>query len=344
MPESKEYYQSLPAKELLSDEFFIESIKNPGPASIAFWNEFLVLYPEKRTEIDEAAAFLNGLKFSDYKAGSGVKERIWENVIARESQKPKVVSLNSRWWYRAAAAVAAIAVMTTVWMLMGESNNQISTQYSEVKKVSLPDQSEVVLNANSSIQYKKKWKKGVPREVWLKGEAFFEVKHLNTPGQPVLEDEKFIVHAGDLKVQVLGTSFNVNNREQLTEVVLHSGSVQVNFENNPGIILKPGERITYNPETKEVTKSIITSQDKIAWKNKELRLDNTSLRDLVSRIENYYGYQVKVEDEKILDRQVSGTGASGFSLDDEAALFRSLEIILNIEIIKKDKTLYIRNR
>jgi ferric-dicitrate binding protein FerR (iron transport regulator) len=254
--------------------------------------------------------------------------------------------MQRRRWIWAAASVLAVGILSVWFLLQSGANNNISTRFGEVRQVSLPDQTLVTLNANSKLEYKKQWKKGEAREVWLKGEAFFEVTHLNRQGQPIKEEERFIVHAEGIKVQVLGTSFNVNDRDGFTKVLLQSGSVQIDFDdkNKESIILKPGDVAKLDRRTKDVIRETANGGNETSWKKKELRLDNTSFADIISRIENYYGYKVKVEDERLLGRQVSGTGASSLSLEDEETLFKSLEIILSIKIDKKDKTIYIKNR
>src|SRR5699024_12530140 len=98
----------------------------------------------------------------------------------------------------------------------------------EIAEVILPDDSRVRVNANARLRYSRRWNSAENRMVSLEGEAFFEVK------KDEVTQKKFIVNAGDLKVEVLGTEFNVNTRhpgsypgqERTTKVILESGYVR----------------------------------------------------------------------------------------------------------------------
>lgn len=341
---SKEYYKDLSSEELIQDDFFIKSIQLPDEKTGSFWKEFALEYPEKKDEVEEARHLLQKLKFFDPKASTGAKERIWMNVLSEAKKGGAVVKMNSRRrWIWAAASVAAVVLATTAWLMMQPgSNAKDSTRYAEVKQVILPDQSVVTLNANSSIEYKKEWKEGKPREVWLKGEAFFDVKHLNKEGEPVKGSDRFIVHAGATNVEVLGTSFNVSDRQEVTKVVLQTGKVRLDFKDKQtaSVTMEPGEVVNYDGQSKRLVKGKTTTEKYTSWKKKEFLLDNTSVEEVVAVIENTFGYKVVIEGKEMLNRQLSGTGK--VSLENEETLFRSLEAMLDAEITKKDDTLYIK--
>lgn len=343
---SKEYYKDLPLEELTQDDFFIQSIQLPDEKTATFWREFLLQYPDKKNEIEEAGRFVENLKFFNSAAPTGAKERVWNHIISEAKKEGSVVSINSkRRWMWAAAAVAGIIVVTAAWLLL-QSENTIkeSTRYTEVKQVTLPDQSVVTLNANSSIEYKKEWKAGQPREVWMKGEAFFDVKHLNKEGQPVKASDRFIVHAGTTNVEVLGTSFNVSDRQAVTKVVLQTGKVRLDFKDKQtaSVTMEPGEVVNYDQQSKRLVKGKTTTEKYTSWKKKEFLLDNTSVEEVVAVIENTFGYKVVIEGKEMLNRQLSGAGK--VSLENEETLFKSLELMLDVFITKKDDTLYIKKK
>src|SRR5690606_15777064 len=110
---------------------------------------------------------------------------------------------------------------------------QCTTGYGETRKINLPDGSLVVLNANSELKYESNWQQAPMREVWLQGEAFFEVVKTT-------EEKQFIVHTGSLDVEVLGTQFNVHNRHQKVQVVLSSGKVKLQpLERQESLLMNP---------------------------------------------------------------------------------------------------------
>ncbi|HEX2628497.1 MAG TPA: FecR domain-containing protein, partial [Chitinophagaceae bacterium] len=247
---SKEYYGNLSAEELAQDDFFIESVQKKTTDN-SFWNEFLIDYPHQRETFDEAVAFVQSLHFSNDRPAAGVKERIWNN-IKEETSPGKLVSLrSSKKWMWAAAAITILIACSAIWMITmnGQQHTTMGTAFGQTRQVILPDQSIVMLNANSSIEFDPKWDGKAKREVWLKGEAFFDVKHLHQQGA-IKESDRFVVHVGNTAVEVLGTSFNVSDRRQVTKVVLQTGSVRVDFadKNIASVMMSPGEMMQYDQQ------------------------------------------------------------------------------------------------
>ena len=101
------------------------------------------------------------------------------------------------------------------WRLKAPGRYTVNTDYGKISRLVVPDSSVVVLNANSTIKYEKKWDKNAPRELWLNGEAFFDVKHLDNDHK-IENYERFIVHTNNTTVEVLGTSFDIRERRGRT--------------------------------------------------------------------------------------------------------------------------------
>ncbi|RKR12477.1 FecR family protein [Maribacter vaceletii] len=117
-----------------------------------------------------------------------------------------------------AAAVAVLLVAS--YFYLGTLDQSISTQYAENKEVILPDTSEVLLNAESSVSYSEKnWDK--ERNISLEGEAYFKVA----------KGKRFTVATDNGTVAVLGTQFNVENRNNFFEVTCFEGLVRVTYNN-----------------------------------------------------------------------------------------------------------------
>ncbi|WP_025741843.1 FecR family protein [Aquimarina pacifica] len=117
--------------------------------------------------------------------------------------------------------IAAIFVIAFVayFSIFYTSNTTIKTLASQKISIELPDHSDVLINAQSSLSYSKKdWKNN--RKINLSGEAYFKVA----------KGEKFDVHTSLGVVSVLGTEFNVNQRDNFFEVVCYEGLVQVSYE------------------------------------------------------------------------------------------------------------------
>jgi transmembrane sensor len=341
---SKEYYEHLSFEEMIQDDFFIESVKYPNEKTNTFWTEFVMLYPHQKETVETSRRFVKGLEFGKDMAEPGVKEKLWQSIIDKATTETKVVPMNTRRrWMWAAAGLIGIMFMSATWLLLQKSSlTETNSKYGEVKQLVLPDQSVVTLNANSEIEYKKQWKKGEIREVWLKGEAFFDVKHYHQDGEAIRESDRFLVHVGDMTVEVLGTSFNVSDRRSETKVVLQTGKVRIDFKDGKkeSMSMEPGDLVKYDQETKQVIKEKTDTVRVVAWKRKELMLNNTTVQDIINSIENIFGYKVEVADTSLLSRQLGSTGTISFK--NEQTVFDALEVMLNVEITKTNNTLYIK--
>ena len=174
------------------------------------------------------------------------------------SQEEGSVSLTSRSFVRRNLIVASIVVtglLLSVYIFVNNNHSgklpaeqaqvaqnpevkQAETRNATKRKLELPDGSTVWMNAGSKLNYEK-IEEGALREVYLTGEAYFNVKR--NPKRP------FIIHTSTMDVRVLGTEFNVKAYpdDATVEASLIHGSVEVFLKNNPGkkYILKPDEKI-----------------------------------------------------------------------------------------------------
>jgi ferric-dicitrate binding protein FerR (iron transport regulator) len=342
MSVSREYYKELSVEELLQDEFFIRSMQKPDEDTAGFWNEFTQQYPEQRDKVEAARSFLQSLKFRQKQAPEGMRQAVWSAIAAEWDTKPVVSISRRRAWKWVAASVSAIAIIAlAVLFRPQEKKTLISSAYGEVKELVLPDQSTVTLNANSTLEYNPNWESGKPREVWLKGEGYFDVNHLHKAGEPLKESERFIVHTGGLRIEVLGTRFNASDRQSITSVVLEEGSVKVDIGDS-SLLMLPGEIVEYDRELKKISRDSVNVQKAVSWKRKELMLDHTTVEEVIKAIEEIFGYKVEIENENLLKRQITGTGT--ISMKDEQTLFKALEVILQVDIRKDGTILHIKSR
>ena len=106
--------------------------------------------------------------------------------------------------------------------------------------------------------------------------------------------------------------------------------------------MEPGEIVKYDQQTRRLVREKTATEKYTSWKRKEFLLDNTSVEEIIAVIENTFGYKVVIEGKDMLNRQLSGTGK--ISLENEETLFKSLELLLEVSITKKDDTLYIRKK
>lgn len=127
--------------------------------------------------------------------------------------------------------------------------NEVVSKHGSKSSLILPEGTKVWLNAGSKIYYHKDFTAN--REVYLSGEAFFDVTH--NAGKP------FTIHAGPVNIKVLGTAFNVKAypEDDLVETALLRGSIELTTVADPGrkILLRLNEKISINKTKRDIGKN-----------------------------------------------------------------------------------------
>lgn len=195
------------------------------------------------------------------------------------------------------AAVVALLVFSTGITTQPEKILLASTKAGEIKQVILPDSSVVILNPGSALYSNNPAR----REVFLEGNGFFKVKKLNS-------GKRFVVHANSLQVTVLGTQFNVNARSKQVEVSLTSGRVQVKEDgiNKKPEFMVPGDKLKLDNLNGHYEKSQFDTSLYGPWIKGEWNFKNTSLGEIASLIEDYYGVAVNFKTAKTKELKMTG--------------------------------------
>lgn len=233
----------------------------------------------------------------------------------------------------AAGFLVIIAVAAWIWWPSAGSV-EIHTAYGEQRTITLPDQSTVKLNANSTISFYGDWQDEEVRQVWLEGEAYFQVK------KDLDNERKFEVITRDLTVEVLGTIFNVNTREQATMVFLEEGKVQIDLEDKEeAILMDPGEVVTYSVKTRQSQKrKIIREEAPASWKDGTIILQKASLQTIMQKMEEIYGVTNKVNNQTLLNR----TFNFPMPIDNLDTAFLLLKESTGLEIEKRGNELIVK--
>ena len=203
--------------------------------------------------------------------------------------------------YRIAASLAILIAFTAILFSTFPKNIEYSTGFGEREKINLPDGSVVELNANSTLVWNKDWEKNGVRKVRLKGEAFFEVRHLD-------QDQKFIVSTSDVDVNVLGTSFNVSKRGEKTEVYLSEGSVKLGLKGKTEkeLMMVPGQKISYSKEKGSTLENRYQKLEIAAsWKNDVLYFDDKTVEEILKEVSEIYGMEFYYHSQDIKHRKLN---------------------------------------
>lgn len=173
-------YSAYKVEDFLGDESFVNWVKSNADNSD--WQQVLAENPSIVSFAEEARKWVLQLNIAVAMAPFSEQVRFKEKLklsIEKAEQNTKVRQLRIAVQRIAAVFVAIMVIAAAIGTYNYYRYEHLSTAYGQNLKITLPDQSEVVLNANSSIKYKKTWNSNEIREVWVEGEAYFDVKHLN---------------------------------------------------------------------------------------------------------------------------------------------------------------------
>ena len=193
---------------------------------------------------------------------------------------------------------------------------QTVSTLAETRSITLPDQTEIVLNRYSTLTYPERFR-GKDRKVQLQGEAYFEVS--KDAAHP------FKVKAEAVIVQVLGTHFNIEAYPEDAQVktTLLEGSVAVSLigKEEERLVLSPNESAIYNKDKKSLT--LHTEKDaseEIAWRNGTLLFKSIPLQEIVRQLSNAFHTDIRIEDADLQNYHMTATFSDGETLEEILSL------------------------
>ena len=225
----------------------------------------------------------------------------WEK---RQKSKKILFPLMSKMLRYAAVFILLLALPFTFFLgkRQGFSPNKyttISCALGDKTEIVLPDSSKVDLNSGSKIIFNNNFDEG-ERQVFLEGEAFFSVsKDKNSP---------FVVNANEIKVEVLGTKFNIKAypEENIISTTLVEGSLKVS-NRNQSLVIKPSQKLIYEKRTKSMKKMLLAdTTPEIEWKEGRLVFRNESLAELELKLERWFDVDIDFADEKVKSKRFTG--------------------------------------
>jgi len=298
-----EHNQSL-LEVLLNDSSFNNWASQSNQNDVVFWENWIKNNPDKIETVYTAKSIITGISFNKTELSEGKINMELDAVLNQISSKEnkKVVHLNNRISHRIQkyAAVAAISILFIVLgnnFLNSSSEVVHKTGFGEIIDLKLPDGTSVVLNGNSEIKYDTE----NPRDIELQGEAYFKVKPIPST------NAKFWVKTNDLKVEVYGTQFHVNTREEKTDVMLDEGSIHLVLQNGTTKKMAPGELVSFSKENDRVTHHKVTKELSYSlWREGTYVFNNSSLQEVMNNIEQAYGMKVEFIDEELKHQLLTG--------------------------------------
>tara|TARA_B100000902_G_scaffold251634_1_gene238099 strand:- start:3142 stop:4311 length:1170 start_codon:yes stop_codon:yes gene_type:complete len=173
------------------------------------------------------------------------------------------------------------------------SFHSLKVPYGKRFNIIFSDGSKVYLNSGSSIKYPIKFIPNQVREVFLEGEAFFDVTENKS--------DLFIVNSNGINIEVYGTRFNVRNypEDYNSDIVLVQGSVGItNSKNDDVTKLTPGFKGSVNKENLKIEKSKINTKIYTSWIDGEFIFRNESFSQILRKLERLYNVTIIDNREK----------------------------------------------
>ena len=353
----------------LLDKYFKNHISDTEKQLLDNWIEES---EEHALLFDELVAdFKAGLPF----AGSFNKDtyQAW-GVLRQEYDIPRYFSMPIRKLYRLAAAIMIPLFLVgglggffiTKGYLKNKEDNTFTTVYSpggQKTKVTLPDNSIVWLNAKTTLRYATAFN-DKQRNVYIDGEAFFDVKHDS--------QRPFIVKTSVFNIKVYGTTFNVKayKEEGVIEATLVKGKITIQGLKVPGqenseIIVHPNETFRYIkdlatykkadlPEALIKNQPTIRNEDQpilmldpkvevtpiVDWKDGILSFKNESFSSLSYKLEQWFDVKIHFDDPDVQEIKFTGQ----FEKENINQVFKYLQILTPFEYDMKVNEIHIRNK
>ena len=329
----------------LQDPTFREWANQSNLANFHRWERYLGNNPQFREVAEIGRLLVEGVEFSpsvvDPEIGQQALARLrttlrQEKILPHESSSsPKRYRANFNRWAVAASFLIMVSLCTVLYFQFFRNTLVvIATNFGEQQTTILPDGTKVSLNANSTLKFDKR----EPRSVSLAGEAFFEVQ------KKPATNAVFEVHTSDLSVLVLGTSFNVNTRNERTQVFLEEGKVKLNVKDleQPSIEMDPGDLVAYSKKLNRLqeNKKGISGLEVASWKSGILQFNDTPLLTALLEIEHVYGIHFEIRADNLEKETLSG----GVPSNDLETTLNALRDIYGLQFKLEGKTYLISGK
>lgn len=274
---------------------------------------------------------------------NGLKANIEKSISAEEHSFPKIKFINRRFIKPAAAAAVFIGIALSLFLYRQSirktsdngyvahaslsSKSKVLGEYAPIvhtkenRVIFLPDGSEVILSPGSKLNYPSSFDGMGTRDVFLDGQAFFDIKH-NT-------SRRFIVHTGNLETIVLGTAFNIKALHEEKEIIVTvtRGKVKVTDQHKVLGTLTPNQQITYDKEKITSVMKVVGDHDYLDWKNEDLFIDNLTLSEAAKILEDKFKIKIIIKDSSIREQRFTATFPKDEQLDQA---LKSISIFNNV--------------
>lgn len=286
-------------------------------AEEAYVEAWLEEHPSHADRLEQfASRNADAVDVDEERIKGNVLRQIGNEVTGTEGNTGKVAGQtkyppnrsHTKWMATAAVILLALSVSTGIYLWQNQFSKQKivyverTMPAGKTATLTLSDGTKVYLNSESTLKFPKEFGP-TSREIYLKGEAFFEVASD--------EERPFKVHAGNLQTTVLGTSFNVKafSGDQDVQVAVEHGKVSVGKEQADSadtMLLTRNQWATFDKASQKLTKKTGDIRRFTAWRKGVLYFHGKTVADIVATLERWYGTDIIIQNEGIKDCMMHG--------------------------------------
>ncbi|NNF35323.1 MAG: hypothetical protein HKN68_14520 [Saprospiraceae bacterium] len=308
MPHINDYNQ---VEDFAADESFQEYCFESSKASKTKWDRYKKQFPDKAPMTDEAKVLILMLGLS--------------NTSPKDENKP--IRYLSPVWRKGAISVTIVFILGFLvhnFITSSGEEYQMVSKTAEGNELSmmLSDLSKIDLRKNSTLQFKESWTDSNLREVWLEGEAFFEVEKSRDKIKP------FLVHLPKGQVKVFGTKFLVKCDSTSAQILLEEGKIAFEI-NDKNFDLEPGDVLNYTLQGMSIVHDAdIRAYD--SWRTSQLSFQNEELGNILEILKHSYGLEVALGNSSLKSRKIS----ANVYQNDPHLLLEAIAVIYNIDMVE----------
>ena len=307
-------YENFDIEDFIADEFFVSWIRQDSKEANLFWQSWLAEHPDKIEKVQKAREIILNAQPKRIEPSQKDYTEVLEGILSPNKRLfYEDTTKKGHGIFKYAASISILLALLGGLFYFNhiekvENTAAIEEVVMNAKKVPfgqkstiiLSDGSKVKLNAGATLTYPEKFGHSKSREVYLSGEAFFEIAR--DTARP------FLIKSKEVTTKVLGTSFNLKEKAGSVSVTVLTGKVKVFTESdtaaNDAVFLKPGQQADYNPQSNKIEVSHADLEAVTAWKEDIIYFEQANFKEVASRLEKWYG--VKVELKRNVDGKFSG--------------------------------------
>jgi ferric-dicitrate binding protein FerR (iron transport regulator) len=326
-------------EELAANESFINYYRGTNTVDVAKWQHWISISLQNARQATAACELLDALyHVPSAKEIASERQRLLNHIRTNTTVIDDSHSLKIQFpvWLKVSVAACFMLVLGYISYVYFSTANDIIWETSTAAagkkiKLTLSDGTKVTLNSKATLRYPMKYE-GDKREVFLEGEAFFEVA--KDKAHP------FIVHSGEISTQALGTAFNVANQPSSNEVKISllEGKVKVYGKDKIGqILLNPGEQALFDRSDSKLILKQTDTDEAVAWLTNTIVFKGANFDDIAQAMEQYFG-------KKLINKSKANDWSynSSFKNADYRTVIEAICFSKNISYIEKGDTIIVK--